>query len=490
MPLTPAHTAEAIGAGTTSVAVDVALTGLTTGTTYYFRVAGTNSSGTTRGSILSFTPGSAPTVATLAATSVGATTATLNGNVTPNGLATEAWFVWGTSSTLAGGTSTTHEAIGAGTSAVAVDVALTGLTTGTTYYYRVVASNSSGTTSGTPILSFTPGAAPAATTVAASFVGDTTATLNGNVTPNGLATEAWFEWGTASDLAGATSTTPEAIGAGTDPVAVDLALTGLTPGTTYYFRVVASNSTGTTTATNILSFVPVEWVFTATGSFTTGRAWHNAVLLNDNSVLVAGGYHDNVTLDSAQLYDADAGTFSAADTMVEDRHYFTATLLANGNVLLAGGRTFDGPTNHSSAELYDADADTFTATGSMSITRWLHTATRLADGKVLITGGIGPSFVTSLTAELYDPDAGTFSAVGPMGAARYNHTATLLANGKVLITGGVGAAGTALATAELYDPDTQTFSATGALVVARQQQTATILANGNVLIVGGLNKPL
>ncbi len=149
-------------------AVDVALTGLTTGTTYYFRVAGTNSSGTTRGSILSFTPGSAPTVANLAATPVGATTATLNGNVNPNGLATEAWFVWGTSSTLAGGTSTTHEAIGAGTSAVAVDVALTGLTTGTTYYYRVVASNSSGQTNGTPILNFTSGAAPAATTVAAS----------------------------------------------------------------------------------------------------------------------------------------------------------------------------------------------------------------------------------------------------------------------------------------------------------------------------------
>jgi VWFA-related protein len=95
-------------------------------------------------------PAAAPTVTTLAATSVGATTATLNGNVTANGLATNAWFEYGTDPTLAPFTytSTPSQSVGSGTTSQSVNSALTGLTTGTTYYYRVAASNASGTTNG------------------------------------------------------------------------------------------------------------------------------------------------------------------------------------------------------------------------------------------------------------------------------------------------------------------------------------------------------
>ena len=237
--------------------VDAAVTGLSPSTTYYFRVCSSNSKGEDKSSIANFTTSSLgpdlPVTVTVAASSVGAATATLNGNVTPNGLATEAWFEYGTSSTLSGATGTTHEAIGDGTVSVAVDAALTGLTPGTTYYYRVVAGNSSGKTSGT-ILSFTPGGAPAVANLAATEVGATTATLNGSVTPNGLATQAWFEYGTSSTLSGAASTPHESIGAGSETVAVDAALTGLITGTTYYYRVVASNSTGTASGSPILSF--------------------------------------------------------------------------------------------------------------------------------------------------------------------------------------------------------------------------------------------
>jgi hypothetical protein len=87
------------------------------------------------------------------------------------------------------------------------------------------------------------------------LVGTTTATLNGNVTANGLTTNAWFEWGTDSTLTTSTSTSSQSIGSGTTSQAVNAVLTGLSRGTTYYYRVVASNSLGTTPG-NIANFIP------------------------------------------------------------------------------------------------------------------------------------------------------------------------------------------------------------------------------------------
>jgi len=94
------------------------------------------------------TNGGAPVVTTLAATSVGATTAILNGNVTANGLATNVWFEWGPNSSLSTFISTAYQSAGSGTTSLSVNTPLTGLSTGTTYYYRVAANNSSGTTKG------------------------------------------------------------------------------------------------------------------------------------------------------------------------------------------------------------------------------------------------------------------------------------------------------------------------------------------------------
>ena len=134
---------------------------LAPGTTYYFRVRAENSAGYSDGQIMNFTtasPGSPPAVTTIAATSVGVTGATLNGSVIPNGLATDAWFEWGTDSTLASFSTTGTQAVGSGTTSQAVNQALTGLTTGTIYYYRVAASNGAGTSRATVLSSSRRGA--------------------------------------------------------------------------------------------------------------------------------------------------------------------------------------------------------------------------------------------------------------------------------------------------------------------------------------------
>jgi hypothetical protein len=143
-----------VGSGTTSQTIHQALTGLATGTIYYYRVAASNGSGTSKGAILSFLPGAAPTVTTLTATGVGETGATLNGNVNPNGLATDAWFEWGTSPSLATFDTSSAQALGAGTDSRSVMDTLSGLSPGTTYYYRVAASNATGPANGS-IASFT-----------------------------------------------------------------------------------------------------------------------------------------------------------------------------------------------------------------------------------------------------------------------------------------------------------------------------------------------
>lgn len=84
-----------------------------------------------------------------------------------------------------------------------------------------------------------------------------------------------------------------------------------------------------------------------------------------------------------------------------------------------------------------AQSGTWSPTGSMSSPRLYHTATLLSNGQVLVAGGYGTAGgPAQASAELYNPATGTWSPTGTMNAARITHTATLLPNGKVLIAGG------------------------------------------------------
>ncbi len=182
----------------------------------------------------------APTAITGPVSAVGTTTATATGTVNPNGRATSWFFEFGTSTSY--GRQTATRSAGSGTSNVQVSGPLTGLTPGTTYHYRLVASNADGTTRGADGI-FTTSSAPAAVTGAATSVTPTSATLAGTVDPNGRATTWFFEYGTSTGYGSRTAA--RSAGSGTAATAVSAAVSGLTAGRLYHFRLVATSDAGT-----------------------------------------------------------------------------------------------------------------------------------------------------------------------------------------------------------------------------------------------------
>ena len=219
---------------------------------------------------------------------------------------------------------------------------------------------------------------------------------------------------------------------------------------------------------------PTTGIFAPTGNLATGRYSHTATLLNNGTVLIAGGLDEwgNI-LASAEIYDPATGTFTLTGSLNTARKAHTATLLNNGMVLVVGGTSgWGSDTDLSSAELYDPANGTFSNTGSLLTARSSATANLLKAGMVLIAGGWDINNTALRSAELYDPNGGNFSATGGLLTGRGSHTATLLNNGTILITGGWDINSNILDSTELYDPVAGTFATTGSLNTARSLATA------------------
>ncbi|MCB0918870.1 MAG: IPT/TIG domain-containing protein [Actinobacteria bacterium] len=230
---------------------------------------------------------------------------------------------------------------------------------------------------------------------------------------------------------------------------------------------------------------PVAGTFTATGSMAQARQSQTATVLQDGRVLVAGGFDESYTaLASAEIYDPSSGTFTATGSMTTARGAQTASLLPDGRVLVAGGQ--DASLDSlASAEIYDPATGAFSATGSMSTPRFIQAAALLTSGKVLIAGGSNDTELALASAEIFDPAAGTFLPTGAMTSARADPTASVLEDGKVLLAGGVNGVFTSQNSAEVFDPATGRFTVTGSMSAPRFAQSATVLQSGKVLVAGG-----
>jgi hypothetical protein len=167
---------------------------------------------------------------------------------------------------------------------------------------------------------------------------------------------------------------------------------------------IAGGIQGASPAVTVLAeaelYDPVTGSFSQTlGHLANARQVHTASLLSDGKVLIAGGLLDNAgtATATAELFDPTSQLFTGTSgSLNTPRGFHTATVLDDGTVLLAGGISGVGPL--SSAELYDPSAETFSTADGMAATREMHAATLLNDGTALITGGVGDG---EGTAELY-----------------------------------------------------------------------------------------
>jgi hypothetical protein len=219
------------------------LTGLLPSTTYFYRVIATNGAvGQDEGPIETFLTRPA-TPATGSASAVAQSRATLSGSLNPGGHEAQSYFEYGEApcAPTSCGAKTTEEAAGSGSGEVDASASLNGLKPSTTYHYRLVAINATGSSNG-PEGEFTTGW-PAITGPAGS-VGSTTATVGGEVVAAGLPTTYRIEYGPTT-VYGASAPTPEGEEASTNGQYVIVTLEGLTPSTTYHYRLVTINSAAT-----------------------------------------------------------------------------------------------------------------------------------------------------------------------------------------------------------------------------------------------------
>jgi len=253
-----------------------------------------------------------------------------------------------------------------------------------------------------------------------------------------------------------------------------------------------------------------RWTTTAT-SMVAARTDHTMTTLANGQILVVGGRASTTSttgLNTAELFNpAGGGTWAATTPMSGVRFSHSATLLptssntsTSGRVLIAGGVT--GTATVNTSQLWNPATGQWGTGPNLNAARHGHTATLMPNGNVLVAGGMslanGTTTVLNTAAIYTNPTTGTstgsWAATGNMGPARRFHTATLLTtnsqnntsfNNMVLVVGGNTGGTTSTTSVQLFNTSTSMWSNTTALAAALEGQTATRLANGNVLITGG-----
>jgi hypothetical protein len=230
--------------GNTFRPISANISGLLASHTYHFRIVATNSAGTRFGGDRTFTTLSAtgpPVVTTDPATFIASFSTTLNGLLNPHGLITSFHFQYGTTTSYG---LTTAPQSQSGNTYRNVSANISSLSASTLYHFRIVASNSAGTSLGSDrtFTTLTATGPPIVTTNPATNVTPSSATLNGSLDPHGLTTQVYFQYGTATSYG---HTTPMQSQTGNTYRNIAANISGLATHTTYHFRIVATNSGGT-----------------------------------------------------------------------------------------------------------------------------------------------------------------------------------------------------------------------------------------------------
>lgn len=255
-------------------------------------------------------------------------------------------------------------------------------------------------------------------------------------------------------------------------------------------------------------FDPTINQFAPAGNMDAPRISHRAILLNDGRVMVIGGATRTGPYDSVEFYNADAGTWLSdpflgswerAAPLLQPRAGHTTTLLDDGTLLIAGGRARVDESDVgslvgfiSAVEIYDPSTGESRAAADMNGSRGGHVAALLGDGRVLVAGGRRLSideegsrsigFVASV--EIYDPVADTWTRAADMDSPRWAHTITAMDDGSVLVVGGENEDGK-VASAERYDPAADAWVEVSRMVDGRSGHSMEILPDGRLMVAGG-----
>ncbi|RSM44427.1 Kelch-like protein 17 [Amycolatopsis balhimycina DSM 5908] len=246
-----------------------------------------------------------------------------------------------------------------------------------------------------------------------------------------------------------------------------------------------------------------QWTPT-TGTMITPRWGHSAVLLDDGSVLVAGGSAarpgGSVTaLRSAERYTPSDGKWHEAPAMTDARTGHTAVALDEGMILVVGGVVPVGvPDDPALAfcELYDSGKKLWAPTGALLRARRHHQATRLSGTTVLVTGGTAPGSpgtapydpFSQRATEVFELHSGKWTEKKPMPAGRAFHRAVPVGPGRVLVVGGASSdrdeAG--YRSAFVYDAGHDDWTVAAGLGTGRWSFAAAPLDQGGAAIAGGV----
>jgi len=235
-------------------------------------------------------------------------------------------------------------------------------------------------------------------------------------------------------------------------------------------------------------------LFSPADSLHSPRQNHMAALLSDGTVLVVGGTSDARSAEpvrSCELFHPPVAGGDGTWTLAADFPDSvavpisgTATTLADGTVLVAGGVNLGNELSNVTA-VYNGQRDLWTVQGSLSYPRMAHTATLLSSGFVLVAGGFSDALheVTS-TAELYDPVSGLWSLSGELALPRAYHGAGLLLDDEVIVVGGSTLAGVTAET-EIYNVVRGVWATVGPLNFARQSFGFIVTTDGRPIVAGG-----
>lgn len=289
-----------------TIYVSADLTGLNPGTLYYCRTRMVNSAGTTYGEGSFFnTLGSVPGVLTITADNIQLSAASLNGIVNANELSTSVSFEYGLTSSYGQTVAAVPNSV-SGNSNVNVSASLSGLNPGTTYHYRIIATNILGTSTGSDLTFATLGGSPIIKTISTTGISSYSGILRGIINSNYSPTIVTFEYGNSEEYGQSVVATIDPVSNNTDSL-ISVSISGLLPEMTYHFRIVATNSYGTSYST--------DGIFTTTSTLSDAEGNKYSTILIDNNLWMAENLKATKLNDGSSLLNIFANVKESSATM-------------------------------------------------------------------------------------------------------------------------------------------------------------------------------